>query len=206
MKIKKFEVGYLQTNCYVVTADNQKDAVIIDAGGGYEKINEYLAQNNKRAAAVLLTHGHFDHILATKKLQEGGAEVYIHLLDRGMLTNGESLASEMGIEIESFCANHLFLDGDTIKIGELSFKVIHTPGHTKGSSCFIIEDNIFSGDTLFLGSYGRTDFAGGSMSSMQKSLKKLFDLTGDYKVFPGHMDNTTLDYERKYNPIQAVTK
>lgn len=201
MKIMTIQVGYLQTNCYIITDENQSEAVIIDPGGGYERITKYLKDSNKSPYAVLLTHGHFDHYLAAKKFQELGAKVYIHKLDEELLTKRQGLASSFGMTITSLNADCIFEDNDIIKIGNLEFKVMHTPGHSKGSSCFIIEDSIFSGDTLFLQSYGRTDFLDGSFPEIKKSLLKLFALEGDYKVYPGHMEETTLSYERIHNPI-----
>lgn len=200
ISIKTFAVGYLQTNCYVVTSDEHKEAAIIDPGGGYAQIKAYLSAQGKTATAVLLTHGHFDHMLDAKKLQQDGAKVYIHQDDAELLQSG-GMAKQMGIRIMPFSADKFVADGDEIKVCNTVFSVMHTPGHSKGSCCFLLEDNIFSGDTLFSESYGRTDFAGGSMAQLSASLKRLFDLDGDYKVFPGHMEKTTLSHERQYNPI-----
>ncbi|MFW5779977.1 MAG: MBL fold metallo-hydrolase [Bacillota bacterium] len=201
MKVQKLQVGYLQTNCYIVTCEEQREAAVIDPGGNYETIKAYLDQNNKVAAAVLLTHGHFDHIMAAKKLQDTGAKVYINVLDGDMLQNSGYTTRDLGIKIPPFYADKLFVDNDIIKVGKLEFKALHTPGHTKGSSCFVIEDTIFSGDTMFYQNYGRTDFRGGSQEAIERSLKKLMSLEGDYKVLPGHMEITTLDHERKHNPV-----
>ncbi|MDD4316029.1 MAG: MBL fold metallo-hydrolase [Clostridia bacterium] len=199
--IKSFAVGYLQTNCYIVTLDGQPEAAIIDPGGGYALGREYLELNGKIPSAVLLTHGHFDHILDAAKYQSDGARVYVHELDSHALDKGGSLAREMGIRMQPLTPDEVFFDGDEICVGAMKFKALHTPGHTRGSCCFIIENYIFSGDTLFAESYGRTDFAGGSMADMIKSLSRLFALEGNYKVFPGHMEDTMLSHEREYNPI-----
>lgn len=201
MTIKTFSVGYLQTNCYIITEENQSQAVIIDPGGGYDKITKYLNDNNKIASAVLLTHGHFDHCMAAKSLQEMGAKVYIHEFDEELLQKKHGLGRPFGISLPPIKADYLFKDNDQIKIGELEFKVIHTPGHSKGSSCFVIQNCIFSGDTLFFESYGRTDFEGGSFLDIKQSIDKLFMIEGDFNVYPGHMEQTTLNHEREYNPI-----
>ena len=141
----------------------------------------------------------FDHILAAKKLQDDGAKVYINTLDKDFLANPKSIS--FGFRTQPFSADVLFNDGDIITVGTLQFKVLHTPGHTKGSSCFIIGDTIFTGDTMFYQDYGRTDFPGGSQADMENSLRKLLNLHGDYNILPGHMRESTLEHERKYNPI-----
>lgn len=201
MTIKVFQVGYVQTNCYVLTKANQEEAVIIDPGGGYQRIINYLKEESKKPTAILLTHGHFDHYLAAKELQDNGAKIYIHKLDEELLTEKQGLASTFGLDVPSVTPDYLFEDNHIITVGGFEFKVIHTPGHSKGSSCFITEDRIFSGDTLFWKCYGRTDFFGGSTTELKKSLNKLFALEGDYKVYPGHDRTTTLEFERHNNPI-----
>ncbi len=199
-KIKRFAVGYLQTNCYVITSAGQKEAAIIDPGGGYADIRAYLAGEGKTPSAILLTHGHFDHILDARKFQLDGAKVFIHPDDADLLQSG-GLARQMGVRMTPISADEFFSDGEQIKVGEMTFTILHTPGHSRGSCCLIFEDNIFSGDTLFEESYGRTDFQGGSMQQLQASLSSLFALECDYKVLPGHMGDTTLSHERQYNPI-----
>lgn len=201
MEIKTLKVGYLGTNCYIVTDGATDEAAAIDPGGNAEKIIAYLEKEKKVCTAVLLTHGHFDHILAVKALQERGAKVYIHILDAAMLTSGESLARNVGLDMSPIIPDVLTVEGDEIKVGENTFKVLHTAGHTKGSCCFVSGGAIFSGDTIFLEDYGRTDLRGGSMADLVASMRKLFALEGDYQVYPGHDDPTTLEHERKYNPI-----
>ncbi len=201
MDIKVFEVGYVQTNCYILTTPTHKDAIIIDPGGGHQKISKYLKDCDKVPAAILLTHGHFDHFLDARKFQEVGAKIYIHRLDEELLTTKQGLAYNFGLDVPSVTPDYTFEDNQIINVGDFEIKTMHTPGHSKGSSCFIIEDCIFSGDTLFRCSYGRTDFWGGSMEDIKKSLNRLFALEGDYKVYPGHAKSTTLEYERLHNPI-----
>lgn len=201
--IKVFEVGYLQTNCYVITSDKHQGAVIVDPGGGFDSISAYIKSIGKYPEAVLLTHGHFDHIAVLSKFVSEGAKVYIHESDEEMLNGKSSLAYQMGLTLPYVAADVLLKDKDIINFSDMTFTVIHTPGHTEGSVCYLLNDSfLFSGDTLFLESYGRTDFVNGSMEQMRNSLKqKLFTMQKDYTVYPGHGEATTLFYEKKNNPI-----
>ena len=190
MEIHELVVGPLKTNCYIVTSD-MNHAVIIDPGFDAEKIAAKIRELGAKPKFMLLTHGHFDHIGAVKPLAQAlGCPVYIHPKEATLppyLTRGFLYYSE---EYEQ---------GDEITVGDLTFRVIETPGHTNGSVCLLCEDCIFTGDTLFAGSCGRTDL-GGSMLDMLASLKSLAALEGNYRVFPGHGPETDLDYERKTNP------
>lgn len=204
MEIKIVSAGYLQTNCYIISGAEHK-AVVIDPGGGYDKIKSYLAQRNLTVEAILLTHGHFDHIMALAPLKKEGAKVYIHEADVKMLQNKGNLAVQMGLsplpEIEP---DVILYGGEILTFGDLEFKVIHTPGHTKGGCCYDLNKTyLFSGDTLFFRSYGRTDFPSGSSAELLDSIKKLFDIDGDRIVYPGHEESTTLNEERRYNPALA---
>ena len=203
VQIKAFSVGYLQTNCYVITTSNSDKAVLIDVGGGYNRLKNYLESINKMPVAVLFTHGHFDHIFDAKKWQDLGAKLYVHSLDAETLTGKHSLAEEMGLKLPITQADFTLSDGEEIVIDDLHFKVIHTPGHTKGGVCYVLNDKyIFSGDTIFYGSYGRTDFYGGSEETLVKSIKdKIFSLEGDYVIYPGHGESTTLNNEKQFNQI-----
>lgn len=200
MKITCIPAGILLANCYVIETEN-KNAVIIDAGGDFEKIKRFLTENELNLKKILLTHGHFDHIGAVQQLSEYyKAEVFIHESDAVMLTDSTaSLADSIGSlykPVEKFTT---IKDGDVIKQDELSFEVIHTPGHTLGGVCYKCENSLFTGDTLFKLSMGRTDFPNGSASQLLNSLKRLADLDGDFDVYPGHNETTTLDFERKNN-------
>lgn len=201
MKIKRIPVGQLAANCYIIETEN-KNAVAVDAGGDFERLKKYLDDNGLCLKKILLTHGHFDHIGATNQLsKEYGAEVFVHENDAKMLTDRfESLAEAAGgmphTDVEEYTT---ISDGDVITQDELSFEVIHTPGHTRGGVCYRCGNSIFTGDTLFKMSMGRTDFPGGSAAQLFASLKKLDSLEGDYDIYPGHNEPTTLDYERKYN-------
>jgi len=190
MKIKNLVLGDYQVNCYLVS-DEAGYAVIIDPGYEAEKILRAVKEGSLDIKAILLTHGHFDHIGAVKTLAQAlGCPVYIHPKEATLppyLTQGLLYYTE---EYEQ---------GDEITVGDLTFRVLETPGHTNGSVCLLCENCLFTGDTLFAGSCGRTDL-GGSMLDMLASLKGLAALEGNYRVFPGHGPETDLDYERKTNP------
>ncbi len=201
MNIYTLNLGALGTNCYIVeTAENK--CIAIDIGGEPEKFLDFIKSKNLTLDKILLTHGHFDHAEGVKRVQEEtGAPVFIHSEDKPMLSDGKiSLADffQRPVQKPESCIE--IIDGDKIKSGETEFTVMHTPGHTKGSVCYITGDIIFSGDTLFMGSIGRTDYPGGDINEMRESLIKLKNLKGDYKVYPGHFDSTTLDWERDSNP------
>ncbi len=202
VSVRKFEVGYMPTNCYVLSSNGV--AVIVDPGGGYGKIEAYLKEYGLKAVAVLLTHGHFDHILDAHKWEKAGARIFIHEDDASCLVSpDDSLASMVGLTIPPVKEYETFSDGKVIKFDTVSVRVIHTPGHTKGGCCFELEDGaLLSGDTLMCETYGRTDFPGGSSVRIADSIKnKLFTLEGDRMIYPGHGDSTTLNHERRFNPV-----
>lgn len=203
VKIKTIVVGYLQTNCYILTSDDYDGAVIIDAGGNYEKIRDYIALEGKKPTAVILTHGHFDHILAVSKLSNDGAKIYIHSDDKDMLLGSDKFVLDMGLEIDSVIPDFLLQDDENLIFGDIKLRVIHTPGHTKGGVCLVLNcSGIFSGDTIFYLSYGRTDFEGGSLHALKNSIiNKVFILEKDYIIYPGHGETTSLLFEKQYNPI-----
>lgn len=208
MRIKTLHLGELNANCYIVeTAPGR--CVAFDIGGNARMLIEYLKMNRLRLTKILLTHGHFDHIGGVEEVRAAtGAEVYIHESDAHMLTSSAaSLHASMSImpfrEITDFTA----IRGDCyINDGDCSFRVLHTPGHSHGSVCYIADDVIFSGDTLFCCSVGRTDFPGGDAHYMETSMGLLYDLEGDYKVYPGHNESTTLAYERINNPYMRICR
>lgn len=206
VNIKKIVAGYLKTNSYLVSSDTTNTAVLIDGGGGLDRIDAYLKENNLKLVALLLTHGHFDHITIANALkQKFNMQIYIHNEDAIMLKSEDNLANMTGIRVEK-CDADVLLNGDeTLSFGEMSFKVIHTPGHSRGSVVYILNDKyMFSGDTLFRDSFGATHFYGGSMEEMKKSLFTLFSLYGDMPVYCGHEEDTSLEYERENNPINYV--
>ena len=192
MEIIPLALGDYMTNCYILRQENSKECCILDPGYEAGRILSLLEEKQLTPEAILLTHGHFDHVGAVKDLAaETDCEVYISAADLSlppMITNG------------SLYYTGTYPENGSLTIAGLSFRVIPTPGHTPGSVCLMVEDALFSGDTLFAGSCGRTDLPGGSWSSISASLKKLAALPGDYRVFPGHGAATTLEYERRCNP------
>ncbi len=191
-------------NCYMLIDEATNDAAIIDPGWYGDIIKNTLAKENVNLKYVLLTHGHFDHVSGVYGLQkEEGAEVVIHPSDREHLLDPKKSLAEGNFPEphQPVTADILVEDGDVIMLGNSPIKVMHTPGHTNGSVCYILEDDrvIFSGDTLFCMTAGRTDFWDGSDEKMIASLKRLIALDGDYKVYAGHSRETTLERERTRN-------
>ena len=201
MKLAQLPVGMLATNCYLV-ADDAGRCAVIDPGSHTEKILKKAEEEGFTIEAILLTHGHFDHVMAAPGIQKAtGAKLYIHKNDQPDLA--PEVAGHRGYLREPYVMPRVdgnLEEGSEIKVGDLTFRVLHTPGHTLGSVCLLCGDLMFSGDTLFAGTCGRCDLAGGSLEQMFASLKKLAQLEGDYKVLPGHMEASTLETERQTNP------
>lgn len=208
MRVKTFQLGELNANCYLVeTAPGR--CVAIDIGGSPRILLEYMKMQKLRLTKILLTHGHFDHIGGVEDVRAAtGAEVYIHESDVHMLTSSSaSLHSSMSIMPFRAVTDFTAVRGDCfINDGDCSFRVLHTPGHTHGSVCYIAGDAMFSGDTLFCCAVGRCDFSGGDIHCMRNSLALLADLEGDYKVYPGHNEQTTLSYEKMNNPYMRPNR
>lgn len=196
--------GPVSANCYVVLDTESKKSAIIDCSELGLRLKDYIKKMGiEKFDYILLTHGHFDHILATAKVKDYyGGQVVIHENDANCLSSNEqSLAAAFGINLGfSMQADIKVVDADELDFGSTKIKVIHTPGHTPGCVCYQIEDNIFTGDTLFKLNVGRTDFPNGSYPQILSSVKKLANLDGDFKVYPGHEGESTLDFERKHNP------
>ena len=191
MLIKTITVGQIETNCYVVTDEATLQCAVIDPGDESNAILNYLEEHKLQAKYIFLTHGHFDHTMAVKAVQaETGATVCICRSDVG----------QGDYRYDPPQGAVMYGEGDTFHVGGLTFQVMETPGHTPGGVCLICEDALFTGDTLFAGSCGRTDLPGGDMAALLGSLRRLYQLPGDYEVYPGHMDSTTLDRERRFNP------
>lgn len=204
IKFVKLAVGALGTNCYIVHCSETKHAAVIDPGGNAEEIIAYLRGEQLETVAIINTHGHADHIAANGKVQQAiGAPVLIHEADAGMLTSASlNLSSYIGGGLVLPPADRLLKDGDMIQVGNIQFKVLHTPGHTPGGICLIYDKVLFCGDTLFYQSVGRTDLPGGSMGKLMASVKeKLFVLPAETKVFPGHGPETTIGWEIANNPF-----
>ncbi len=195
MKIKSMQVGELATNCYILIDDVEKKAAVIDPGDEADRILAELRGLDAQVEYILLTHGHYDHIGAVAQLHEAlpGTKVYLHKADsRGTGFHVVPLADQVA-DLKYYG------DGDTLALGSLTIHVIHTPGHTPGGVTLRVEDALFTGDTLFAGSMGRSDFPGGNTQQLFASLKKLAQLEGDFQVLPGHDRATTLDRERRSN-------
>ena len=194
MTLTSLTVGSIGTNCYIVYDETTRAAVVIDPSDEAELVEARIGALGLRVRAILLTHGHFDHGGDAERIRKlSGAPVYLHPADLVLpswLTHG-------------LRADRDLADGDQLVFDGLRFQVLLTPGHTPGSVCFLCGDALFSGDTLFAGSCGRTDLPGGSWHEILASLRRLAELEGNYTVYPGHGDPTTLDEERRYNPYMA---
>ena len=200
LNVKCAVFGSLANNCYLITDNESGKSALIDCTEYSEKMRAFIGDADLEY--ILLTHGHFDHIGGVKGVKaETSAKVVIAAEDEPMLSSGKcSLAVFCGAEQNDTSADIIVDDGDEIILGESKIKVMKTQGHTDGCVCYICDDKIFSGDTLFFCSCGRTDFPTGSSSKMLESLKRLAALDGDYTVYPGHDRQSTLDFERKNNP------
>ena len=195
MKIISMQVGPIMTNCYILIDEESKKTAVIDPGEDADRILAALREEDSQVEYILLTHGHYDHTTAVPELHAAlpQARIYIHQAD----ANGAgSKLFPLASQVEDLL---LYDEGDTLALGGLTIQVLHTPGHSPGSVTLQVEDVLFSGDTLFAASCGRTDLPGGSYDQMMASLKRLGELEGDYKVLPGHNAPSTLDREREYN-------
>lgn len=205
MKIVQLEVGSLGTNCYIIFDEATREAAVIDPGGSVEDITAVIKNEKLTVKYIINTHGHADHVYGNMRIKQAtGAPILIHEADAGMLTSGQrNLSAFIGGSVSCGPADTLLKEGDVIKIAAgLELTVIHTPGHTPGGICLLTDNVLFSGDTLFAESIGRTDFPGGSYSQLIKNIKeKLLVLDDAVKVLPGHGPDTTIGWERKMNPF-----
>jgi glyoxylase-like metal-dependent hydrolase (beta-lactamase superfamily II) len=208
MHVECLVLGLYETNCYVVRADKKcHEVVIIDTGLDISGVAEYLRAHQLKPVAVVLTHGHVDHIVGAASVRANWSDVriYIHKLDAEMLTDATINLSLMnGSAFVTEPADIIVEEGDTIEQAELKLEVIHTPGHTPGGICLYARDEhiLFSGDTLFAESIGRTDFPGGNAKQLLSGIKeKLLTLPQETVVYPGHGPQTTIGHELKYNPF-----
>ena len=201
LKIKQITTSGMSENCYILTDSDTGLSAIIDPGDDEVKIS--IATQTLNVKYILLTHGHYDHIWSVKRLRQfhSGAQVGIHTLEQEWLTDPQkNLSSLMGKPVNCGKPDFVFDDGDVIELGETQLHVLHTPGHTCGSACFVSGKDLFAGDTLFFESVGRTDLPTGNSDDLEKSVKnKLYSLSDDTKVYPGHMRSTTIGYEKKNN-------
>jgi glyoxylase-like metal-dependent hydrolase (beta-lactamase superfamily II) len=198
-------MGTLGANCYLFACLESRKAAIIDPGGDAKNIYRWVLEKDLKVEYILLTHGHVDHIGGVEELRTllGDVLVGIHAADAGMLTDArKNLSRNVGMNVVLKGADFLLQDGQELIIGNKKLKVISTPGHSPGSVCFLSDEGLFSGDTLFAGSIGRTDFPGGSIDLLLKGVeKKLLILPDETRVFPGHMGETNIGAEKRYNPF-----
>ena len=196
MIIKHVIVGWLQTNCYILGDEQTRTCALIDPGQKADKILEAVQELGYEVKMILLTHGHYDHVMAVPQIVKAtGAKVYIHKKDEWLLNCEEVL--RYGTRAEGYTVPHVdgyLEEGQILKLGSLDIKVLHTPGHTAGCCTVLCGDAMFSGDTLFQECCGRTDLETGSLEEILKSLKRLAQLEGNFRVLPGHEGFSSLDY------------
>lgn len=203
MQIETLTLGPIQANCYIVTDEKTKDAVVIDCGEYTQELEEKLS--DKSLKYILLTHGHYDHILGVYDLKEAHpeAQIVIHKEEAYKLTDDlPSFAHEMMPGVQKYVPADITVEeGDKITFGETEITVIHTPGHSKGGVCYFVEEErtIFTGDTLFCLTVGRMDFFDSSEDEMLESITRLYNMPGDYEIYPGHNRATTMEYEKRRN-------
>ena len=197
MIIKTYPIGIYEENIHVLIDSKSKDASIIDPGGNAEVLINKINELKCNVKYILLTHGHFDHVGALKEVSEYfNAPIYINKKEIEFMKIDKSVFGEVP---ENYT---LIEDGDTLSFGDDVIKCIHTPGHTKGGMCYLYKDTIFTGDTLFKGSVGRSDFIGGDFNELINSIKtKLMVLNNNIKVYPGHMESSTIGFEKLRNPF-----
>jgi len=196
MEVSVLQLGMIGTNCYIIKDDVTGKGCVIDPGDQPDRVIDAVKKSGMELAAVLLTHAHYDHTGALKGLLDEypGVPVYLHQGDYELGT-GQARAMMPDVKYRT----HSYVEGSVVKVGELEFTVLHTPGHTPGCVTLKCGEWLFTGDTLFAGSMGRTDFPGGNDMEIFASLKRLAELEGDYRVCPGHESMSTLDRERKSN-------
>ncbi|RPF48333.1 glyoxylase-like metal-dependent hydrolase (beta-lactamase superfamily II) [Hydrogenoanaerobacterium saccharovorans] len=209
MKIESLVLGELETNCYIVSSDIGSCA-IIDPAAEAETIIKFIENRRYTPEYILVTHPHHDHIGAVKQLQlHYGAKVVISSIDYKIILDPMPMYGKRYIwkvMDKLFTADQLVEDGDVITMDELTFKVILTPGHTAGGVCYLCANHLFSGDTLFAGAVGRCDLYSGDFNEILRSVDRLADLPGDYDIYPGHGDATTMENERKHNEYIGMLK
>ncbi len=205
MNVETFTDLSFGTNCYLVWKEGSNKAVLIDAGPATRSILDFLERNGLELEAILLTHGHPDHVVGAAEISETtGAPIYIHETDARMIQlMPPTILSMLGIDEIKFPDNYRSIDdGDVLKIAGMEIIVLHTPGHSPGSVSFHVDNAVFDGDLIFRNSIGRTDFPGGDFEQLARSAKeKIFSLPPDTKIYPGHMGPTTVGWEKRTNPF-----
>ncbi len=200
MKLLTYVLGSLGVNCYVLVNETTNRAIAIDVGGDAKFLMLEELKHGFKITDILLTHGHFDHIGGVYDFYKRGVKVYMGEKELEFINNGDlNLSSYFGSPIKSFEAQGV-KDGDTLVINDITIKVIETPGHTKGSISYLVEDSLFCGDTVFKGSFGRVDFPTGDTKTLIRTAKKIFELKG-ITLYSGHGEKTLTDTEKQTNPI-----
>lgn len=201
MEIKPIPLKNFGTNCYLVYTE--KTAIVIDPGSYDVRVEEYLQNAREKQRIILLTHCHFDHIADAERLSKAtDTKIAIGAMDNDGLSDPNiNLCNLFGADVKPFSADILLEDGGVLTVGDTEIKVISTPGHTVGGVCYLIGSNLFSGDTLFKLSIGRTDFPNGSFKILETSVKKIYNLPDDTKVYSGHGEPTSIGFEKKNNPF-----
>ena len=201
--ITHYVVGMIATNCYLIEDEATGALAVIDPGDVCDELYREIDRRSGRLDYILLTHGHYDHILGVAELCKRyrptvcACEDEMVVLQRGLY----NLTSVHHIRLNAFRVDRMLHDGDTIMLGESEVKFLHTPGHTAGSGCYMADDCLFTGDTIFCESVGRTDFPTSDPAAILRSAARIRDLEGDYRIYPGHDMFTTLAHERRYNPF-----
>ncbi len=204
MIFKRFVTGVLEVNCYIIADEETKEGILIDPGDASSEILNFIKENQIKIKYIINTHCHFDHIGGNSYFKtHTGALFAIHRAEKPLLDRAEIGASTWGFSIDKSPEPDLYLEeGDILKAGNLNINVIHTPGHSPGGICLKIEDKIITGDTLFAGGIGRTDFPGGDYDTLIRSIKeKLFIYPNDTKIYPGHGPSSTIENEKIFNPF-----
>ena len=204
MILRTLVVGPIQANCYILGCERTREAAVIDPGGDSDKILITLAKDKLRCVYIINTHGHFDHSAENKRLKEvTGSQLLIHRADASMILHQGASGNSWGMNVDDSPPPDRYLkEGDTITFGDISLKVLHTPGHSPGGISLFSDKVVFVGDTLFAGSIGRTDFPGGDYEGLIRNVReKIFPLGDDVVVYPGHGPKTTVGRERGTNPF-----
>lgn len=202
MQVHHLVLGMFETNCYIVSGGHLGKCLVIDPAAEGERLVGYLQKEGLVPEAILLTHGHYDHFLAIAELQQCWPELPVYCHPKDCPEEKEEYDRDMRMTfptVSAFSRVKPLCEDMTLVLAGWEIQVMETPGHTPGSVVFMIEDAMFTGDTLFCGSIGRTDFAGGNVRQMGESLRRLAGISGDYDVYPGHEELTTLKKEKQYN-------
>lgn len=208
MILQKIVVGTLECNCYIIADEHTKETLLVDPGDEPDRIIDIISENDLHVKYIVCTHAHFDHVGAVSDMkQETGASIIIHRDEQEIYRSAREQAALWGFELDVLPEPDMLIsEGDILEIGSLKFVIIHTPGHSPGSICLSGEDILITGDTVFAGSVGRTDFYGGDIIQLKKSFKRLMSFSEEVKILPGHGPETTIGREKKENFFSFETR